>query len=120
MIAVESCESLMENIGLYVDGTLSPDDVQAVEVHLELCDTCRDGLEHYRAIKGLAEYVQLTPATAATPAVPEHAPEEEARESSIYSWLQTAPWWGVSMALHVLLIALASLVTMSMEMPNND
>jgi hypothetical protein len=120
MIAVESCESLMENIGLYVDGTLSPEDVQALEVHLELCETCRNGLEHYRAIKGLAEYVQLTPTTSAASAVPEHAPEEETQESSIYGWLQTAPWWGVSMALHLLLIALASLITMSMEMPNSD
>lgn len=120
MICVESCESLMENIGLYIDGVLSPEDVQAVEVHLDLCETCRDGVEHYRAIKGLAEYVQLTPATSEAAAVPEPVAAVQPLRSSLYEWLQSAPWWGVSLTLHMLLIALASLLSMSFERPNGD
>src|SRR5262249_28698407 len=39
---------------------------------------------------------------------------------SVGVMLGSAPWWFVSMAMHVLIIVLASLISMSIELPRND
>ena len=40
--------------------------------------------------------------------------------ASMSQRLGGAPWWGVSLALHVLIIVLASLVSMAIELPRSD
>src|SRR5580693_2735236 len=42
------------------------------------------------------------------------------KQAAILNRLGNAPWWCVSLALHVLIILLASLVTMSIVAPNSD
>ena len=68
---------------------------------------------------------KIMPAASRTPE-PEASDEDEeevvesAPKGGLFDNLGAAPWWVVSCALHVLLIALASLVTMAIEMPSNQ
>jgi hypothetical protein len=50
----------------------------------------------------------------------EELEEEAAPKAGYFENLGAAPWWAVSLALHVLIIALASLVSMSIELPKSD
>jgi hypothetical protein len=52
----------------------------------------------------------------------DEVPEEEQEESprGATATLGAAPWWLVSTAMHVLIIALASLVSMAIELPKSD
>ena len=54
---------------------------------------------------------------------PEEVEEEEAVASAgpeMFANLGGAPWWAVSLALHVLIILLASLITTAIDLPKND
>ena len=124
MITVDNCEVLSEHIGSYIEGALNAEYAAAIEEHLAVCANCREGVERYRAVKGLAEYVQLTPTTGSPEAVSDaapEAPETTAPKPGIFaSWLSEAPWWAVSCMLHVLVIALAGLVSMAITLPQSD
>src|SRR5690349_2711722 len=51
----------------------------------------------------------------------EEVPEEEQSSgASFFATTGSAPWWIVSVLLHVLLIVLASLVSMAIDMPKGE
>ena len=43
-----TCREIVEIVNDYVEGVLSPDEREAVELHLNLCDGCTDYLEQLR------------------------------------------------------------------------
>jgi anti-sigma factor RsiW len=43
-----SCREIVEIVNDYVEGVLSPEEREAVELHLNLCDGCTDYLEQLR------------------------------------------------------------------------
>ena len=113
-----NCEAVAGNLAAYVDGSIAPgsDGADAIARHLESCPDCRAAAERFGAVKNLLEYAQLEePAAFATAA----QPAEAARES-LLARLSGVPWWFVSCALHMLIVALAGLVTMAVELPHAD
>ena len=124
---VFDCEALAENMESYMEKTISLADAQAFEAHMNSCDACRKAVHYSRAVGGLIDYVDAKPqrasaSAAARAAVRVNASEAvaEAPRGSLTERLGGAPWWMVSCALHVLVIALASLVSMAIELPRND
>ena len=49
-----SCSEYAERLGDYVDGTLTGDDVRALETHVASCVACAEMTRGYRAIPRLA------------------------------------------------------------------
>jgi anti-sigma factor RsiW len=49
------------NLSAYLDGQLSPRDIQRIEQHLATCDTCREDLRTLRATVALLHHVPLRP-----------------------------------------------------------
>jgi len=43
-----TCREIVEIVNDYVEGALTPDEREAVELHLNLCDGCTDYLEQLR------------------------------------------------------------------------
>src|SRR6516225_2836625 len=70
--------------------------------------------------QGLDRVHEAAPETAAKQAVEPVVEEQAAPSVSFFQRFAAAPWWLVSACLHVLLIALASLVTMAIEIPHPD
>ncbi len=127
MIKTFDCEDIVERTEPYLERKLSRHEVEAVEAHLRECSSCRDTARCFRAVHGLLEYVQLEPNMSPTAsAALSRIEDEEAEQTAVaaaptwYENLGGAPWWGVSLALHVLVIALAGLVTMAIELPKTD
>jgi hypothetical protein len=139
-----TCQKVEESICDYVNRELPEDEQNEIARHIRACKTCREGVDRYREVSGLLnntiggraarpEFHEKTgqklravlaqrPVASSRPADIEEEIEVEA-PSLTDRWqnrLGAAPWWFVSLALHVLLIALASLVTMAIEMPNNQ
>ena len=111
MITKAACQEVLDLSNEFANGTLPDEQRLAVEQHLQTCAACNDKLSQICAAQGAenkatgsedlnAETVKAAPA--------------------MTSWLASAPWWGVSVALHVLVILLASLISMSMNLPKND
>lgn len=116
MTATTDCDILAESVGAYVDGTLPAETLAIIENHLQSCQACRAGVEQVRTVKGLMEYIDCREPIAEVSAVP--APS--AAGLAWHERLGAAPWWVVSCSLHILVIALASLVSMAIDLPQND
>lgn len=110
MTTISNCQMLQEQVRAYVDGSLDREVAKLADGHLLTCQTCRDAVKTFRASQGTSE-----PARAAS-AIPAFVPEKKGWSERLGS----APWWFVSCSLHVLIIALAGLVTMAIEVVHND
>jgi hypothetical protein len=119
MITTVDCDAFAEQVAAFVEGSLSENEHKAAQEHLDTCASCRDGLKQFRAVKGLAEFVQLQRSYETV----ESNPPAAQTVSIAVPFLQrigAAPWWFVSLSFHVLIIALASLISMSIELQNGD
>jgi hypothetical protein len=111
MIVSIDCKAATEQLGPLVENTLSAEDAAAIAEHVEHCDNCREALRRVKAMYGLLEFADLA----------KDADEAGAPAAGRFSDLfSRAPWWGVSLALHALIIALATLVSMAIELPHSD
>jgi anti-sigma factor RsiW len=52
-----SCRELVEIVTDYLDGALSPHDVQRLEKHIEVCGPCADYIEQVRSTARMAAEV---------------------------------------------------------------
>jgi hypothetical protein len=114
VIAACDCKLLAEQAEEYLEGKLANGDAEAIREHLRECQACRETLSCLREIHGMVDYIE---AKTETPLVAE---QTEAVRVSPFDRLGAAPWWFVSVSVHILLIALAGLVTMAIEMPQNN
>ena len=117
MVITCDCQKCSECASAYVEKTLPRDEQRAIEDHLHDCESCRETLRCFREVHGMLSYAQAeekSGAEAVAVAVAVAEPRNFLRS------LGAAPWWVVSATLHVLVIALASLVTMAIELPAND
>ena len=132
-----ACRGIEQRLERFVDGALPEDERRGCEVHLLGCPACRERARRHAEIRTAMQ----TAFTAGGPGgsdlqakagewvsavsgdeVAEFA-ETLASERPGRSWLSlfsSAPWWMVSACLHVLVIALAGLVTMAIELPRSD
>jgi hypothetical protein len=120
---VMDCEMVAEQASAYIAKTLNKADAKALTAHLEECESCRASVQRFRAVEGLLEYVQIDPQQPQQQVREEEEELEEvgaASSDSVFTRMGGAPWWAVSCALHILVIALASLVSMSIELPKTD
>jgi hypothetical protein len=145
-----ACAAAVEEFRPYVEGSLSMKQAKALEGHLAACAHCRAELEANRQLYVLMENtlgarqlasdfdaraeqaLHTTPRNlnerqeAAMAANGDEAFLEPVGASSggwmgsIGERLNSAPWWGVSIILHLLVVALAGLVSMSIELPKPD
>ena len=130
MILVESCRAACERLPDYLERKLPEPDAAALENHLRACAACRLKLSQYRDVQGLLQSALIQPAGAdaetstrlrgittgpwlKVPATNEPRAEVKAGLGTLAQRFGAAPWWAVSVALHVLVILLASLVTMT-------
>lgn len=141
MAKITECQLLTERMSEYLEQTLAPADCRAMDRHLQTCQACRDGLDQFRAVKGVLqetyESYRLSPdfaektgkrlcSVSSTP-LPEQLELQPVVAEVQPSWLDNfqqrmgiAPWWAISALLHVLIIALAGLVTMSIGLPSSE
>jgi hypothetical protein len=126
MVAVYTCATASEFLPRYNDNDLSASERSAFDEHLRTCGGCREKLRRFNAMNGVLQFTSRTEqeverATGKKRQV-EDAEELEAAPigSAWYDRMGSAPWWMVSCALHILVIALASLISMSIELPKND
>src|SRR5258708_3562981 len=123
---VMHCEMVAEQASAYVSKSLPKADLKAIELHLEECESCRAAVHRFRAVEGLLEYVQIDPQQQGQGRAVRQEEEEleevgaGASSDSVFARMGAAPWWMVSCALHVLVIALASLISMSIGAPKAD
>jgi len=121
------CEELAVHFDAYLDESLAGSEREAVHAHVISCSACREQIRRSREVRGmLLGAFQRAAGSGATsqrlreittgPRVATVAGElerEAAGRDGFLNRLGAAPWWGVSVALHVLVILLASLVTMT-------
>jgi hypothetical protein len=108
------CDALAGKLAAYVEGAVTGPDATVIAEHLDGCAECRAAAERFGAVKNLLEYAQLE-----EPVAPVTA-EQQPVAARLGAWLSSAPWWAVSCALHVLVIALAGLASMAIQLPHND
>jgi len=127
MTVLTDCRQLLERLTPYLENALPGDERRSVEDHLRGCAACRKELEKYRKIQGalrgafpgraLSENFDETTGRKLNSVQPCMVEDEEpvltAPQSSWLDQTGAAPWWAVSVSLHVLAILLASLVTMT-------
>lgn len=138
MMLVADCPKLHEYMAAYLDGTLPTEERGAVELHLNTCHACRDGLKRYQAVQNLLKGAlgpeTLRPDFAADTGkrmnaitsgvlptvIPEDAfePAPRLREKNlgekVMQRLGGAPWWAISGTFHALLILLLALLSMTL------
>ncbi len=135
MNAVSYCENVARSMYDYFDGTLPAPERAQFERHLAACHACCRSVDEIRSVRTLLtdtlengikpafnERVgrRVEDARAESPVETE---PREVRAPAASGWalrLAGAPWWGVSLALHVLAIALAGLISMAVELPKTD
>ena len=118
-VPVMDCNLVAEYAAAYVEKSLTRDEMQAVDGHLSGCPACRGAIKRYRAVDGVMSFAQLDQVDPG--AEPEVAAAAPAGLLDIFgARLGAAPWWLVSCALHILVIVLAGLITMSIDLPKND
>ena len=138
MIETQKCQSLNPLMYEYVHQKLTSTECADFEAHLRDCLTCRDALKRFRAVQGILEqtigpetlgsdFAQKTGQRLATIQPLDTQEEHALSGSSSSSWIDSfgerfgaVPWWGVSALLHVLVIALAGLVSMGIDQPQSE
>jgi len=136
MISSANCDQVAELACDFVDRRVSHEEHAAVEAHLHACISCRAELTHIVAVRNFmkgslkpgalaadfkpetVESLRLT--TGAVLAVKPVEPDSEPfAVLSLAERLGAAPWWAVSVALHVLVIILLGLITMTIGILEN-
>jgi len=138
-----SCAEALEHSRAFLEGGLEPVQLQLLEAHLRQCTACRQEVEARRKVVQLlgaafngtrisgqfeAEATKRLSSMRQTGSAPRvgvastgplpvlnggTAAEDDAARAGLTQRMGAAPWWGVSVCLHVLAILLASLVTMT-------
>jgi hypothetical protein len=144
MTVITDCKEFMKRVAYYSEQSLPEDERIAFENHRVECKKCRDALNSYaqvyNVLHGAFKENVVSPDFAAKtgqrfrgvvsradrknstmPADFEPEDEQPAASSGmVLARLGAAPWWMVSASLHILIIALASLVSMSFALPASD
>ncbi len=141
MIVILECSDIAQRMSAYVDRRLEKSEQAAFDTHLATCKRCRQQVKQFRTVHGMMENTfnqadapsrDLAEKTskwleAVSPenimGYVESRTETEAEPSfadSLRDRFGAAPWWGVSVAMHVLAILLAGLVSMAVELPKTD
>ncbi|HYF51545.1 MAG TPA: zf-HC2 domain-containing protein [Planctomycetota bacterium] len=106
------CSEIAERLDAYLEKALSRQESSAVDAHLRECRACQNSVDCSQAVHGLISFVQAEQREAVAP-----LGSSEPRWMSV---IGGAPWWGVSIVLHVLVVALAGLISMAISLPQND
>ena len=119
------CERVAEHAAEYVERRLPKAAAAAIDAHLANCDACSESLRYSRAVHGLISYVNAdrpapAPASVALRPMESDAAVEYGAKPSYIDRFGAAPWWLVSLSMHVLIIVLATLVSISYEPPSSD
>src|SRR5262249_46548773 len=139
MMTLHDCSDIAAHMGEYVDQRLAGDEVLAFNDHIASCRACRQRLNHVRAMQSVM-----------TAVFGDAGPDDEQKEKTgqflsavtsdsmsayaeaglcaengdltptLFERLGAAPWWFVSFSLHILIIALAGVISMSIELPRSD
>jgi hypothetical protein len=126
-------------MGDYMDSRLSEDQAMGFNTHLVGCPPCRERLTHVRKMQKVmqAAFGAETPDenqkektgrylnVVTSDSMCAYAESALRAERSALGWsisarLSAAPWWFVSLALHVLIIALAGLLSLAIEPPRGS
>lgn len=110
------CQTVEKFASPYVDRLLPNKESLRIDAHLESCSSCRHIVEQVRSVQGLLEYAQNISETGQENAV---AASLESQQTSWTHYMGAAPWWGVSVLLHGLIMALAALVSMAIDEPSD-
>ena len=131
MMLLSDCREVAERIPPLVEKSLAPEEAEAVQAHLRGCPRCFEAVRRFQRLQAFAQGAlgpNVIPAgfTAETgrrlQAVTSHSlPVLGAAEATaaaslgerVRDRLGAAPWWAVSVVLHVLVIVLLGLITMS-------
>ena len=135
MRVLTDCAEFSSLLCDYQDGTLTGDEHASADQHLKACTACRETLAQVQAIKTLldgtlqehvmrdkfnAETDQKLRSITADPQLEVDPVEERLVAAEPVGFFGgasdrfgAAPWWAVSVSVHVLAILLASLVTMT-------
>ncbi|MBI3828704.1 MAG: zf-HC2 domain-containing protein [Planctomycetes bacterium] len=144
MMLVSDCPKAAERLSAYVDGSLPSEERAAIELHLNTCASCRDGVKRYRAVQSLLDGAlgpkALRPDFATETGKRMHAvtsgmlpailpqdgfdagPEPHAATlgERVLARLGGVPWWGISISLHLLVLVFFSLITMAIGTKPGD
>jgi len=141
------CDAVVEAIPAYLEGSLPPGEAAAFDRHMKACEACAKELEEHQQVLSLvaraysnkkisAGFDQAADQKLVTlRQTGKHVASqgddkdgaflaeqafERAGQGTLFASLSAAPWWGVSVALHVLVILLAGLISMSIELPKPE
>ncbi|MFH0938554.1 MAG: zf-HC2 domain-containing protein [Planctomycetota bacterium] len=135
MILTCECNDIAEKAYDYANESLSSEEVEAIGQHLQRCAACRSRIQQFRAMQDVLR--TTVGSKAFSPNFNETTGQrlqaimtnksdklstfmDVEKSESFADRLQVlggAPWWGVSIMLHVLVILLAGLISMSLELP---
>jgi hypothetical protein len=129
-----TCEEASELVFDFANNRLNSGESDAFSIHLEQCGVCRAKVQRLQAVQGVLHetvgpkaisrnFNETTGQRLQT--IAEEAPEEQGFlvASEPVGWkdrFSAAPWWAVSAVLHVLVLALASLISMTIELPKPE
>jgi hypothetical protein len=108
------CDAISARASLYVNHVLADNEVREIDEHLRACTACQNAFRRVGIVHSLLESL---PAESAS--TDEKEPAEPFLGNS-KKLLAGAPWWAVSVLMHVLVIALAGLISMSIALPRAD
>ena len=136
MPAINDCKGISASMGPYVDGALGAEERTFIDKHLNACPACREGLKRFRSVQNLLEGAlrpgdldstfledtgkRLRAVSAGSLAECADLTAAAERTGRWVGLFGSAPWWFVSLSLHVLVIALAGLLSMAIELPRGD
>jgi hypothetical protein len=137
MIATLQCREVAERMPEYADRELPAELAKEMDAHLAACKACREGLRRYQSVDSLwrgtsqrdadrqlaqtGKWLEGVSSDSLLKCAQSHQLEAQpSRLQKLLSGAGAAPWWFVSATLHVLVIALATLVTMSLDFQQND
>jgi hypothetical protein len=144
------CGQVQGSFRRYVERELDAASAQATEQHLQACDACREQFQQQqqvismlaqayngkkisqdfdnhadRKLMQLHRNGALAPASAAISAdddafLAAAAEHNDGFAGSMRERLSSAPWWLVSVVMHFLVVVLASLISMSINLPKPE
>ena len=108
-----NCHEFEPELGDYVDGTLPPEQVEAVSAHVDGCVRCRAIVADFKAIRSVAQTLEpQMPATHVWTRIAA-ALEQDQRQGAGAEQIRPAPWWRLAsgaMAWKPVIAAAAMLV----------
>ncbi|MBI3828702.1 MAG: zf-HC2 domain-containing protein [Planctomycetes bacterium] len=140
MMAILDCNETAARFPPYAENTLAAGEKDAVNAHLRTCPHCQVALKRFNRLQDFARTAlgpgvippefgadtgrrlkQIT--SSRSPVMVEEEELEPVPVSGLDRFLTNAgglPWWGISVAMHVLLIALLGLITMAIGQVNDN